>query len=154
MIDNVAIQAGETVAWSYEMTYRGAPLVDINIRHQNDDEYLDIVLFPGSACTALRWDFVNTSPDAHRSYDTSVTDLREIHDEAIDAASNQSTSTSDAVLDNISDTIAQQDLSQLTQDIGEQRAADFLDDLDLNIALDLDSAISPEVTQAYQDITQ
>lgn len=82
MLDNLSFTAGQTRVWSYDLTYQGGPLVDIDIRTFNDDDYPDIIISPVDSCRQIRQEWVNENINEDRTYTGTITDLSETQDEA------------------------------------------------------------------------
>ncbi|USN56728.1 MAG: hypothetical protein H6766_07035 [Candidatus Peribacteria bacterium] len=76
MLDNLTFTSGQTRTWSYDLTYAGGPLIDIDVRKFNpEDEYPDIIISPTDSCHQLRQEWINEVIDDNRSYEGNITDL-------------------------------------------------------------------------------
>lgn len=83
MIDNLTIQAWQTISFSYTAQYLwGTPML-IDVKHieknGNTDNYLDILVSPADSCAKFTWTFFNdlNSSTSYTSYDEVFTNLRD-----------------------------------------------------------------------------
>jgi hypothetical protein len=131
MLDNLSFAAGQTRTWSYDLTYAGGPLIDIDVREFNpEDEYPDIIILPTDSCRQLRQERINEVIGNNRSYQGNITDLGVTQQAESDEGADDMENNQNELADAMQDAMVNQDPLSLDvlQQIGESWAQDFFAD--------------------------
>lgn len=94
LIDNIQLQAGWTLSYSYQLIYENIQTQEISIEDINGkdykensiqaDGYPDIKLQPQDGCIKYLKTFINTSEEKHKSYKEQDINLQKLIDEYVD----------------------------------------------------------------------
>lgn len=174
MIDNLSIQAGQTISFSYKAQYLwGTPML-IDVKHAKNssniaDDYLDILVSPADSCAKFTRTFFNdlTSSNGYTSYDEVFANLwNEIADYYQDLQDNMEESTNDVtdvvgdVWNSMNSTLIQDALKQtwnpqsILDNISVGNPIDLNADINMSFADDALASVSDAIDTALQWLCQ
>ena len=122
LLDNVSLQSGDTISFSYVVQYVwGSPMIIDVAKKERDwttDNYPDIIVTPGDSCAKFSWTFyndVNTS-QSYRSYNETFENLWE-----------EITNYYEDMQDNLGNNL--DDISNVVGDVGNGMNSSFVDSM-------------------------